>query len=585
MDALGRRSPAGWLTAFALAVLAASWPGPAASEDLLVVDAPGARRGGRLVVALRSEAKTFNPVNVVDSATREVIGRMNANLIAIDRQSLRTGPALARSWTRSADGRRYTLALRRGLKFSDGHPFDADDVVFTFEAYLDERNRSPQRDLLVVGGKPIAVSKVDAHTVVFDLEQPYAAAERLFDGISILPRHRLEAAHREGKLAQAWGLGTAPGEMAGLGPFRLKAYVPGERVVLERNPHYWKSDGRGRRLPHLDELVFLFVPSEDAQVIRFQAGETDAISRLSAENFAVLAKAPQKDRLRLQDLGPGLEHAFVFFNLNHDLAARGLASLARKQVWFKEASFRQAVSAAIDRAGIVRLVYQGRAAALSSPVSPGYGTWVNRSLPAPRRSLPRAREMLRAGGFTWAADGTLHDPSGTAVEFSIVTSSGNAARLKMATIVQDDLRQLGMRVRVVPLEQRAVIDRVLNTLDYEACVLALAGGDADPNVEMNVWLSGGAMHFWRLGGAGEPLPGQPEIDRLMREQVTTLDPSERKRLFDRVQELIAAHLPVIPLVGPHVLVGAKEGLVNLRPAVVESHLLWNADELGWREVP
>ena len=78
--------------------------------------------------------------------------------------------------------------------------------------------------------------------------------------------------------------------MAGLGPFRLKSYVPGERLVLERNPHYWKVDAAGQALPYVDELVFLLVPSEDAQVIRFKAGETDLITRLSAENFAVLER-------------------------------------------------------------------------------------------------------------------------------------------------------------------------------------------------------------------------------------------------------------------------------------------------------
>jgi peptide/nickel transport system substrate-binding protein len=259
----------------------------AAPAEVLRTDHEAGRPGGRLVYAVRSEPKTLNPVTAVDVVSREVVGRLQADLIHIDRQTQRAGSALAKSWTVSPDGLHYTLLLRRGLRFSDGHPFDADDVLFTFRCYLDERNASPQRDLLVIGGKPVGLRKLDAFRVAFDLAQPYAAAERLFDSLAILPRHLLEKAQDEGRLGGAWGLSTPPSEIAGLGAFRLKSYVPGERIVLERNPYYWKVDSAGRPLPYLDELVFLLVPSDDAQVVRFKAGETDVISRLSAPNFDV----------------------------------------------------------------------------------------------------------------------------------------------------------------------------------------------------------------------------------------------------------------------------------------------------------
>lgn len=575
-----------WLAGvlFALAWTAAAGAPPQVppdGEQLLVTTGEG-ERGGALVVAIRSEPKTLNPVTALDAASREAIGRMTANLIRIDRHTQRTEPALAKAWTASPDGRRFTLQLRRGLRFSDGHSFDADDVVFSFEAYLDGRNGSPQRDLLIVGGKPIAVRKLDSHTVAFELEQPYAAAERLFDGIAILPRHLMQKAHQEGRLAQAWGLATPPAEIAGLGPFRLKAYVPGERVVLERNPHYWKADPRGARLPYLEEITFLLVASEDAQVIRFQAGETDLISRLGAENFTVLAREQQARRYRVHDLGPGLEYSFLFFNLNDSIDAKGLRAIARKQGWFGRDGFRRAVSAAIDREGIVRLVYQGRATRLATHVTPGNKLWVNRALAAQPRSLARARQLLREEGFYWKADGTLVDAAGEPVQFSIMTNAANASRVQMATIVQEDLRQLGMRVPVVPIENRALLDRVLQTHDYEACLLALGSGDADPNVEMNVWLSSGTTHLWHLGQREPATPWEAEIDRLMRRQLTTLDYEERKRLYDRVQELVAEKLPLIPLVSPNILVGAKEELLNFRPVVLDHHTLWNADELSWR---
>src|SRR5205085_9430391 len=152
------------------------------------------------------------------------------------------------------------------------------------------------------------VKKVDSHRVTFELPRVNAVGDRLFDGVPMLPRHLLERPWREGKLKEAWGLRTRPAEIAGLGPFRLKQYVPGQRIVLERNPYYWKVDGKKNRLPYLDELVFLVVGNEDAQVIRFQAGDTDIISRMNADNYALLSRDALNRGYELFDLGPSLEY-------------------------------------------------------------------------------------------------------------------------------------------------------------------------------------------------------------------------------------------------------------------------------------
>jgi peptide/nickel transport system substrate-binding protein len=208
------------------------------TEEFLVTTGEIGHDGGRLVISQRSEPKTLNPLTALDESSREIIGMTMADLIHINRYSQRTEAALASSWTVSSDGRQYTMRLRHGVRFSDGHPFDASDVIFTFQAYLDPNIHSPQRELLVIAGKPIRVQKIDDSTVRFDLAQPYAAAERLFDSVAILPRHLLEKLYDEGKLAGSWTLNTPPEQFAGLGPFRLKQYIPGQRVILEPNPYY-----------------------------------------------------------------------------------------------------------------------------------------------------------------------------------------------------------------------------------------------------------------------------------------------------------------------------------------------------------
>jgi peptide/nickel transport system substrate-binding protein len=568
----------------ARAPAAPSQPAPAAVEERLIVRHVTGRPGGQLVVAARAEPRTLNPVMAVDNPSRDVIRLLGADLIHINRRTHLTEPALARSWQLSPDQRTYTIRLRRGLRFSDGQPFDADDVVFTFQVYLDEAVHSPQRPLLVVGGKPIQVRKLDQFAVEVTMAEPYAAAERVFDSIAILPRHRLEQTYREGKVGQAWSVTTPPDQVVGLGPFRLKSYVPGQRLDLEPNPHYWKSDAADARLPYLAGLTFLFVPSEDAQALRFQAGETHVIARPSAENFAALAAAPQSDRYRLADLGPGLEYNFLFFNLN-DLASKGLTEPARKQAWFRLQAFRQAVSAAIDRQALVRLVFKGRAAPLWGHVTPGNRLWVNDALPRPPRSVDRARALLGGAGFSWTKEGTLVDAKGAAVEFSILAATSAAARVQMATMIQADLADVGIRAHVVPMEFRALVDRVTGSFDYEACVLGIGSGDVDPTAEMNVWPSGGATHLWHLGQPQPATAWEAEIDRLMARQLTTLDPRARKALYDRVQQIVATELPIIPLASPNILVGARRSLGNFQPGILDPYTLWNVEELYWREPP
>jgi peptide/nickel transport system substrate-binding protein len=548
------------------------------SEDRMIAGAATGHAGGRLVVALRSEPKTLNPALALDEPSRDVIRCLTADLIHINRGSLKTEPSLAQSWSVSRDGRQYTLQLRRGVRFSDGQPFNADDVIFSFQVYLDEKVDSSQRDLLVVGGKPINAVKVDDYTVRFELAQPYAAAERLFDSIAILPRHLLQNTYQTGSFSEAWTLSMPPNQFAGLGPFRLKEYVAGQRVVLERNPYYWKADRAGNQLPYLNEVVFLFVPSEDAQVIRFQSGDTDVLSRFSAENFAVLQKQQSQKGYHLDDLGAGLEYNFLFFNLN-DPGPNVPLEVAKKQAWFQDLRFRQAVSVAIDREGIVRLVYSGRATPIWDQVTPGNKLWLDENIAQPPRSLDRARELLKSAGFSWRSDDSLVDPRGDHVEFSILTSSSNAQRTKIATIIQDDLTQLGMTVQVVPLEFRAMVDRLLNTHNYEAAVMGLVSGDADPTSEMNVWLSNGETHLWHPRQEKPATPWESEMDRLMQQQLVTLDYSKRKKLYDRVQEIVAEELPVICLVSPNILVGAANRVGNFRPAILVPYALWNIEEL------
>jgi len=260
--------------------------------------------------------------------------------------------------------------------------------------------------------------------------------------------------------------------------------------------------------------------------------------------------------------------------------------LARKMKWFRVLKFRQAISAAIDRDAIVRLVYQNRGAALWGPVTPGNHRWGNPAIPHPARSLEKARALLQESGFAWttATDGepALVDSDAKPVEFSILTSSTNADRTKMATLIQDDLKQIGIRVQVVPLEFRSLIDRVTQTREYEACVLGLVNFDADPTPELNVWLSSGGNHLWNPSQSHPATAWEAEIDSLMRQQLAAPSYEQRKKAFDRVQQILAEMQPMIFLASPDILVGAKNSIGNFHPSVLEPYVLWNVEQLYFR---
>lgn len=526
-----------------------------------------AQSGGRAVVVQRSEPRGFHPVYAVDEPSRAVIGLLHAPLLRIHSTTQETEPALAASWQVSPDGRTITVTLREGLRFSDGAPLTVDDVLFTFAVHQDPAVASPQREVLQVGGQPLAVSAAGARTIRFQMAEPYAAGERLLAGIAILPKHRMEAPFREGKFRTLWGLGAKPEELAGAGPFRLKSVEPGRRMVLERNPRYWKRDPAGKPLPYLDEMEFVFAAGEDAQIARLLAGEADLAAGFGGGSYRAIEANRERRGIRLTDAGPSLDYTFLLFNLNPE----------NKRKWFAQTAFRQSVSAALDRDSIARLVYRGRASAIRGPVTPARQKWF--AGPAPPPGQPR--DLLARAGYRWNPEGKLLDPTGAAVAFTLLVNAANPAYTQTGAIVEEDLKKLGIAVQVVPMEFRSLVDRVLNRKDFDAAIMALRPGDVDPAADVNAWASAGKTRLWNLSGKATR-PWEAEIDEKLRAVMATRDQARRRQLFHEVQRVLERESPMVCLVSPNLLVAARQGLENVRPGVIGDLVLWNADEWYWR---
>jgi peptide/nickel transport system substrate-binding protein len=441
--------------------------------------------------------------------------------------------------------------LRQGVLFSDGTPFTADDVAYTMTALMDPKLHSPTGDAFRSGSGAVQTIVHDKHTVTVVFPETVAGVVRLFDQVAIL-------SHR-----------SPLKENAVLGPFRLSERKPGSFILLTRNPHYWKME-RGRRLPYVDAVRLEIQQNREIELVRFERGELHLLSGIDPEVYGRIAA---KGQAWFRDAGPSLEGEILWFNM------RPSAPIPeRAKQWFRSRNFRRAVSMAIRRDDLCRVVYRGHAQPAIGPFSPVNRFWFNSKLKPQMADLRAAQELLRSAGFR--RDGnTLRDSAGHAVEFSVLTNAGNRARERAAAMIQQDLAALGIRLNIVTLDFPALIQRISQTFHYESCLLGMINVDLDPSAQMNVWLSSSAMHAWNPRQKAPETPWEAELDRLMRAQASMTDQRRRKALFDRVQEIVAEEAPMLYLVNTNALTAASKKLRNLAPSVLRPQLIWNVDRL------
>lgn len=515
----------------------------------------GAQSGGELRFCLRGEPKTFDPLLVEDESSETIRYLTGGVLIRLNRSTQALEPGLAVSWKVGQEGRRITFHLRRGLLFSDGTPFTTDDVAHTMKLLMDPQLHSPTGDSFrsAEGQTQIQVPSPDVITITFPA--PVAGLERLFDQVAILSSH------------------SPKKEMAVLGPFYVAEYAAGSFILLRRNPNYWKHDKNGRALPYLDSIRLDIQRNRDIELLRFRRGEIHLINSLNAEYFEGLQKEMPA---AVHDAGPGLDSEFMWFN---QVAAAPMPDY--KKSWFRTTDFRRAISMAINRADLCRIVFGGRARPAYGPVSPANRFWFNSALPAPAFDTAGSLQLLSKAGFRFE-DGVLKDAGGNRVEFTMLTNAGNKPREQMATMIQQDLAQIGVKVNIVTLDFGSLIERMTRTYDYEACLLGLVNTDLDPNGQMNVWLSSGENHQWN---PKEPQPAtswEAEIDRLMRAQASTLEDKKRKADFDRVQKIAAEQQPFIYLVNKDALAAISPAIAGSAAAVLRPQAFWNVETLRLR---
>ena len=519
---------------------------------LLPAASTAAPTPSELRFCLRAEPKTFDPL-LVDDGNSETIRYLTGGvLIRVNRKTQQLSPELALSWTVDTQGRRITFRLRPNVKFSDGTPFSADDVAFTMKRLMDPETHSPTADTFRSSdiAPRIAVSSPLTVSVLFGA--PVAGLERLFDQVAIM------SAKSPRKIA------------AVLGPYVVAEYKPGTEVDLSRNPNYWKVDASGVRLPYIDRIRLEIQQNRDIELVKFRRGEIDLINSVDADTFDDLARLAPRSVL---DAGASLESEMMWFN---QAATSPLA--AYKQTWFRSTAFRRAVSEAINRADLCRVVFRGHARPAEGPVSPANQFWFNASLKPHPFDVASARRRLVGDGFR-IRNGQLYDREGHQVEFSIITNAGNRNRERIASMIQQDLQAIGIHLNVVTLDFPSLIERISKTFNYESCLLGLTNLDLDPNAQMNVWLSSASNHQWNPNQPAPATPWEAEIDKLMRAQASDTRAENRKRAFDRVQQIVSEQAPFLYLVTKNSLTAISPEVQNSSPVALTPQAFWNIELL------
>ena len=512
--------------------------------------------GGNLTYATISEPLTFNLAIANDASSSGVLGYLFEGLTETSWLTDQVEPMLAESWERSEDGMTWTFHLREDVRWHDGEPFTAHDVDFTFNRIIynhdipaSSRPAFHFRFLNEETGKweesPMTVRALDDYTVECVLPLPFAPFLRSM-GTAIYPKHILEKHVDDGSFVSTWDIGTDPSGVIGTGPFTIESYVPGEQVVMRRNPDYWLKDGEGNSLPYLERVVHVIVPELEDELAKFLAGESDAHSVLG-EELPKLEPLQEEGNFTIYKRGPNFGTTFLGFNMNpgQDPDTGEPYLPPQKLEWFQNKEFRQAVAHVIDKERIIDEAQHGVGYAQWSSISPATGDFHNPDVRRYEYDLDRANEIL--DGIGWVdtdGDGVREDGEGNDIEFSLVTNTGNSVRAKVGTIVHEGMEEIGLKVDYRLIEFGDLVSHLTATYDWEAMIIGFTGG-TDPYSGITFWHSGEGLHLWYPNQPEPATEWEAEIDESYIMGSQELDRDRRVEYYHRAQEIAAENVPVI----------------------------------------
>ncbi len=450
--------------------------------------------GGRLVVAIPSDPQGLDPHKTTAAPGIEITWNIYEQLVGVNARG-ELVPGLAERWEVSEDGTRYTFFLRKNVRFHNGQPFTAQDVAYTFRRMLDPETRHPK------AGEFKAVTDVivvDEHTVTVVLDRyqaPFLSNLAMYYA-AIVPRDH----------------GDLYNHPVGTGPFAFVEWRPNQHVRLKKFDGYWDS-----RYPYLDEVVFQIFDDPATALAGLKAGTVDAYPRMPVENAAEVDAAPDT------------------FTVSGPSDVIQIMAINNARPPFSDRRVRQAISHAIDKRAIVQAVGFGRGTPVGSHMNPGSSYYVDTSGVLPHDPA-RARALLAEAGYPGGFEATLTLPE----PFAFHRRTGE--------VVQAQLAQVGVRLTLQVVEWGIWLKDVYGGRKYDLTIIGHTGR-LDPDTELVRYESTYVNNY--VGYSN------PDYDALLRQARESRSGTERRALYARLQEILAADVPAVFIQVPDIVVGLR----------------------------
>ena len=550
--------------------------------DYLESQLPVGKFGGEFVTSTIGEGpKTFNPFTSTDATSSAMSDVMYDGLFSSNPMTGEVIPKLAKSI--EIKGLKYIIHLRHGIKWSDGKPITADDVMFTWnDIIFAGLGNTSIRDSMVIAGELPKLRKIDDYTVEFSIKRQFAPFLRMLSA-PIAPKHYF-AKNKDWQknFDRFLATNTDPKTIVTSGAYRLKEYVPAQRVVFVKNPDYYMINKNGDKLPYISKLVYLIVGDINNQILKFEANELDDISLKGADVARYKAKEKYSNYV-IYNLGADNGTMFIAINLNNrkNKETGKCYVPQKKQRWFQDVNFRKAIDYAIDRKSMVQNIANGMATPLYTAESPN-GIYYNEKIKGHPRDLVKAKALLKSSGFYYKK-GLLYDKYGNQVEIDLSTNAGNTEREALGVMVKQDLADIGIKVNFKPIEFNSLVNKITNSFDWDLIILGLTGSPVEPHNGKNVWNSNGPLHLFNQRGAndlGQKIPYNWEklIDDIFEKAALKLSFNDRKKYYDEYQQIVYDEAPIIYLYSPIRIFAIRRKIKNLYPSTL-SGLTYNIDEL------
>ena len=550
--------------------------------DYLESQLPVGKFGGEFISSTIGEGpKTFNPFTSTDATSSTMADAMYDGLFTSNPMTGEVIPKLAKNL--EIKGNKYIIRLRKGIQWSDGKPITADDVLFTWKDIIFAGlGNTSTRDSMLIDGELPKIRKIDNYTVEFTIKKQFAPFLRMLSA-PIAPKHYFTKDKNWAKNFDRFlSTNTNPETIVSSGAYRLKEYVPAQRVVFERNPNYYLINKKGEKLPYINKIIYLIVGDINNQILKFEANELDEIS-LKGGDVARYKAKECKSNYVIYNLGADNGTMFLAINLNNrknKQTGKYYVPL-KKQRWFQDVNFRRAIDFAIDRKSMVQNIANGMATPLFTAESPN-GIYYNEKIKGHSRDLQKAKELLTSSGFV-IKNKKLYDKYGNRVEIDLSTNAGNTEREALGVMIKQDLSDIGIQVNFKPIEFNSLVNKITNSFDWDTIILGLTGSPVEPHNGKNVWNSNGPLHLFNQRSQNDisgvlPYPFEKRINDIFDKASLCLKFNERKKYYDEYQQIVYNEAPIIYLYSPIRIFAIRRKIKNLYPSTL-SGLTYNIEEL------